>query len=182
VVVVNRFSGDTDQELELITRRALEMGAFRAVISEVHARGGAGGADFARAVMDAASEPSSFQHLYPLSMPIREKIEILAREIYGAERVKFYDEAERKMQRLTERGYADLPVCMAKTQYSLSHDPDLKNRPKGYVFTVRSLNVSVGAGFLVPVAGDIMLMPGMPAQPALRGMDLTGEGEVKGLF
>jgi formate--tetrahydrofolate ligase len=132
--------------------------------------------------MEAAAEPSSFEHLYPLSLPIPDKIEILAREIYGAERVKFYDEAERKMGRFTERGYGELPVCMAKTQYSLSHDPQLKNRPEGYIFTVRDLNVSLGAGFLVPMAGDIMLMPGLPASPALQSMDLTSEGEVTGLF
>ena len=182
VVAVNRFETDSDREVELILRRALEAGAFRAEVSEVHARGGAGGESLAEAVAEAAEQPSAFEHLYSLSLSIREKIEILAREIYGAERVKFYDEAERRMRSFTERGYAALPVCMAKTQYSLSHDPLLKNRPEGYVFTVRDLDVAAGAGFLVPMAGDIMLMPGLPARPALCDMDLTEEGEVEGLF
>ena len=150
--------------------------------SRVHAEGGEGGLDFARAVMEAAAMESEFRHLYPLDLPIREKIEILAREVYGADRVKFYDLALKKMKGFEDRGYGDFPLCMAKTQYSLSHDPLLKNRPEGYVFTVRDLKVSVGAGFLVPLAGDIMMMPGLPARPALQGMDLTDEGEIIGLF
>jgi formate--tetrahydrofolate ligase len=182
VVAVNRFAKDTDQEIDFILKKAGELGAHGAAVSEVHAKGGEGGKALAEAVKKAADEKSDFKHLYPLSLPIREKIEVLARKIYGAERVKFYDEALKKIASFTERGYGELPICMAKTQYSLSHDPDLKNRPEGYVFTVRDISASLGAGFLVPRAGDIMLMPGLPAQPALTGMDLTEEGEVVGLF
>jgi formate--tetrahydrofolate ligase len=182
VVAVNRFDTDSDEELDFIKRRVLEMGAAGAEVSDVHARGGEGGVALAEAVCKAAQRPSTFRHLYPLDLPIREKIEVLAREVYGAARVKFYDEAEMKMRSFTERGYGRMPICMAKTQYSLSHDPELKGRPEGYVFTVRDVNVSKGAGFLVPMAGDIMLMPGLPANPALKEMDLTDEGEVVGLF
>jgi len=182
VVAINRFIGDSDAEIALIKKRAVELGALRAEVSDVHSRGGEGGIELAEAVKEAAEIGSSFKHLYPLSMSIREKIEILAKEIYGAERVKFYDEAEKLMRSYTDRGYGDLPICMAKTQYSLSHDPSLKNRPEGYIFTVRSLKVSVGAGFLIPLAGDILMMPGLPAHPALKDIELTDEGEVVGLF
>ncbi len=182
VVAINRFATDSDAEVELIRKKAVEAGALDAVVSDVHARGGEGGLEFAKVVVEASEGASSFRHLYPLDLPIRDKIEILTKEVYGAERVKFYDEAEKKMRSYTERGYDKLPICMAKTQYSLSHDPSLKNRPEGYVFTVRDLKVSLGAGFLIPVAGDIMLMPGLPAHPTLKEMELTEDGEVVGLF
>ena len=183
VVAVNRFPGDTDREVETLREAALRLGAEEAVVSDVHARGGEGGVEFAEGVLRVLeNRESRFRCLYPLDMPIREKIETLAVRIYGAERVKFYDEVLRRIDRYADRGYGDLPICMAKTQYSLSHDPALKNRPEGYVFTVKDLSVSVGAGFLVPRAGDIMLMPGLTARPALVDMDLTGEGKVTGLF
>ncbi len=182
VVAVNRFSTDTDSEVELIRDTALELGADDAVVSDVHARGGDGGIAFAEAVVKTLDKPARFQHLYPLELSLKEKVEILATRIYGAERVKFYDEVLRKMDRFTERGYGKMPICMAKTQYSLSHDPALKNRPEGYVFTVKDMTAAAGAGFIVPMAGDIMLMPGLTAEPALLQMDLTEEGEVVGLF
>lgn len=188
VVAVNRFPSDTDREVEWLREAALTLGAEEAVVSDVHARGGAGGEDFAEAVLRAADsgkslgEAAQFRHLYPLDLPIKQKIETLATRIYGAGRVKFYDEVLRKMDKLTERGYDKMPICMAKTQYSLSHDPALKNRPEGYVFTVKDMRVSVGAGFIVPLAGDIMLMPGLTGKPALMDMDLTEKGEVVGLF
>ena len=182
VVAVNRFPTDTDSEVELVRDTALELGADSAVISDVHARGGEGGIAFAEAVVETLEKPARFQHLYPLDLSLKEKVEVLATRIYGAEKVKFYDEVLRKMDRFTERGYANMPICMAKTQYSLSHDPALKNRPDGYVFTVKDMTAAAGAGFIVPMAGDIMLMPGLTAKPALLQMDLTEEGEVVGLF
>ncbi len=188
VVAVNRFPTDTDSEVEFLREAALSLGAEEAVVSDVHAQGGAGGEAFAEAVLraveggDDRESKAQFRHLYPLDLPIRQKVETLATRIYGAERVKFYDEVLRKMEKFTERGYGNLPICMAKTQYSLSHDPELKNRPEGYVFTVKDMRVSVGAGFIVPLAGDIMLMPGLTGKPALMEMDLTEKGEVIGLF
>jgi formate--tetrahydrofolate ligase len=182
VVAVNRFPGDTDAEVEAIREAALDLGAEAAAVSDVHARGGEGGVDLAGALLEALKTPSRFEHLYPLDIPIKEKIETLAVRVYGAEKVKFYDEVLRKMEKFTERGYGSLPICMAKTQYSLSHDPALKNRPEGYVFTVKDMTAAAGAGFLVPRAGDIMLMPGLTASPALLQMDLTDDGDVVGLF
>ncbi len=182
VVAVNRFPYDTEKEMEVVRESALRLGADEAVVSDVHARGGDGGTAFAEAVLRAIGKGARFKHLYPLDLSIREKVELLATRIYGAERVKFYDEVLRKMERFTERGYGGMPICMAKTQYSLSHDPSLKNRPEGYVFTLKDMKAAVGAGFIVPMAGDIMLMPGLTAEPALTSMDLTEEGEIVGLF
>lgn len=182
VVAVNRFPTDSDREVEFVREAALELGADEAAISDVHARGGEGGVPYAEAVLRALEKPSAFRHLYPLEMPLEKKIEVLATEIYGAERVKFYDEVLRKMDRFMERGYGNMPICMAKTQYSLSHDPALKNRPEGYLFTIKDMSAAVGSGFIVPMAGDIMSMPGLTAQPALLQMDLSRDGEVVGLF
>ena len=182
VVAVNRFPFDTDREVEMLREAALDLGAEEAAVSTVFIRGGEGGVALAEAVERAAAGRKAFKHLYPLDIPLREKIEILATRVYGAGRVKFYDEVLRKMDRFTERGYGGLPICMAKTQYSLSHDPALKNRPEGYIFTVKDMTAAAGAGFIVPRAGDIMLMPGLTGEPALLRMDLTEDGEIVGLF
>ncbi|MEW6517057.1 MAG: formate--tetrahydrofolate ligase [candidate division FCPU426 bacterium] len=182
VVAINRFATDQPQELELIKRQALKYGAVAAVPSEVHARGGEGGRALAEAVVAAAQQPSAFKFLYPLEAPIKEKIETIAAKIYGADGVDYLPEAEKKIELYTRLGYDRLPICMAKTHLSLSHDPKLKGRPRGFRVPVRDVRASVGAGFLYPLLGDMRTMPGLPSQPAGNFIDLTPDGKVKGLF
>ncbi len=182
VVVVNRFPGDTDAELDRVVKSAKDLGAFDAAISEAHGRGGEGAVAVAEALQKAAEAPSEFRHLYPSDMPIREKIETLAHEIYGADGVDFGPGVLPKIRRYTENGFGSLPICMAKTQYSISHDPKLKGRPRGFRLPIRDIRAAVGAGFLYPLAGDIQTMPGLPTHPAGEGMDIDDKGNVRGLF
>lgn len=183
VVAVNRFPTDTDAEVEAVRRAALEAGAVAAVPSEQYARGGAGALELAEAVVKAAQEPSRMTFLYPLDLPIREKIEVIATRVYGADGVDFEPEAEKKLKLYTELGYDRLPVCMAKTHLSLSHDPALKGRPKGFRLPVRDIRAAAGAGYLYPLCGDMRTMPGLPKVPAATRVDLDLEtGRVVGLF
>ncbi|MGQ9668433.1 MAG: formate--tetrahydrofolate ligase, partial [Anaerolineae bacterium] len=154
-----------------------------AYVSNVWAEGGAGGAELAQAVVKACEKPSQFRFLYPLDMPIKEKIETIAREIYRADGVDFAPAAEKKIELYTKLGYGNMPICMAKTHLSFSHDPTLKGAPRGYRLPVRDIRASVGAGFLYPLCGDMRTMPGLPARPAFVDVDLDLEtGRVKGLF
>ncbi|MEQ8764952.1 MAG: formate--tetrahydrofolate ligase [Planctomycetota bacterium] len=182
VVAVNRFPTDTEKEIELIRERALAAGASAAIISEVHAKGGEGGEDFGQALVEAAESPSEFKHLYPLDISIREKLETLATRLYGAGSVSFSPLALRKMKRFEERGWGQLPVCVAKTALSLSHDPALRGAPKGYEFPITDIRASVGAGFLYALAGDIMTMPGLGSSPAYQQIDIDEHGQPMGLF
>ncbi len=182
VVAINRFATDHDREIELVRTQALSFGAVSAVPSEVHARGGEGGRALAEAVVAAADQPKQFKFLYPLEASIKEKLEIIATRIYGAEGVDYLPAAEKKVAQYTELGYDRLPICMAKTHLSLSHDPKLKGRPRGFRVPVRDIRASVGAGFLYPLLGDMRTMPGLPSQPAGNQIDLTPEGKVTGLF
>lgn len=182
VVAVNRFTDDTDAEIELVRRMAKEAGAEDAVPSDVWAHGGAGGEDLARAVVAACDKPSDFKLLYPDDMPIKEKIETIATEIYGADGVDFAPLAEQKIKQYTEYGWDKLPICMAKTHLSLSHDPALKGAPTGYRLPVRDIRASVGAGFLYPLCGDMRTMPGLPSVPAGTKIDIDEHGNVVGLF
>ena len=182
VVAVNRFATDSEHELELIKSHALKLGARAAVTMEVHARGGEGGRELAAAVVAAASEKSDFKFLYPLEASIKEKIETIAKKIYGADGVDYLPEAEKKIKLYTELGYDRLPICMAKTHLSLSHDPKLKGRPKNFRVPVRDVRASIGAGFLYPLLGDMRTMPGLPSVPAGNNIDLTPDGKIKGLF
>ncbi len=182
VVAVNRFPSDTPAELELIREIALEAGAFDAVISDVHTRGGDGGVALAEAVERAASKPSKFDFLYPLDAPIKTKIETIARTMYGASGVDFLPDAEKEISWLTDHGFAHLPICMAKTQLSLSHEPKLKGRPLGFRVPVRTIRGALGAGFLVAFCGDIMLMPGLPSTPGATQIDIDADGRIVGLF
>jgi len=183
VVAVNRFATDTEAELEMVKERAIEAGAEDACISEVWAKGGAGGAELAEAVVEACDKPSHFQFLYPLDIPIKEKIEAIATKVYGADGVDYDAEAERKIRLYTRLGYDKLPINMAKTHLSLSHDPSLKGVPKGWRLPIRDIRASVGAGFLYPVCGEMRTMPGLPSTPAFLNVDLNLEtGEVIGLF
>jgi formate--tetrahydrofolate ligase len=183
VVALNEFAGDTEAELLRIEGFCAERGVAVAR-ARVHAEGGAGGLELADRVIAAAESASagSFRFLYPLEMPIREKIATIAREVYGADGVEYTRPAERDVERLAEIGLGDLPVCIAKTQYSLSDDPARLGRPRGFHVTVSQVRPSAGAGFLVVLTGDIMTMPGLPKKPAAEGMRVDPDGTIHGLF
>lgn len=182
VVAVNRFPTDTDAELAEVKEAALQAGAMAAVESNVWARGGAGGAELAEAVVAACEQESDFRFLYPLEAPITQKIETICTEIYGASGVEYSRTAERKIRRFEEQGLGDLPICMAKTHLSLSHDPKLKGRPTGFTVPIEDVRASVGAGFLYPMCGEIRTMPGLPTRPAAEDVDIDEDGEIVGLF
>jgi len=182
VVAINLFASDTDREVETVGKIALENGAFAVEISEVWEKGGEGGKDLAEAVVRACDEPQNFHFLYPLDIPIKEKIEIIATQIYGADGVTYEPKAEAGIKRFTELGWDKLPICMAKTHLSLSHDPNLKGRPRGFKVPVRDIRPSIGAGFLYPLCGEMSTMPGLPSEPAGNKVDIDGEGKVVGLF
>jgi len=182
VVSINAFPTDTEAEHALIKDAALKAGAFDAVISKSWALGGEGAADLAMAVDKAASMPHEPKLLYPLDMSLKDKIEIIARQIYRAGSVVYTPEANAALEKYTALGYGNFPICMAKTQYSLSHDPALKGAPKGFEFPVREVRLSAGAGFIVPITGEITTMPGLPSKPAYIGMDIdTATGRITGL-
>ena len=182
VVAINKFTTDTDAEIELIRKRAIEAGAEDAVPSEVWAYGGAGGENLARAVVRAAEKGNDFHHLYPLEASIKEKIETIATKIYGADGVDFLPLAEQKVKLYTNLGFDKLPICMAKTHLSLSHDQNLKGRPRGFRVPIRDIRASVGAGFLYPLLGEMRTMPGLPSAPAGEKVDIDEEGRTVGLF
>jgi formyltetrahydrofolate synthetase len=183
VVAVNRFKDDTDNEVEVVRKAALAAGAEDAVMSNHWTEGGKGSIELGKAVMAACEKPSDFKFLYPLEMSIKEKIETIAREIYGADGVEFLPEAEKKIETYTRLGFDNLPMCMAKTHLSLSHDGNLKGVPKGFTVPVRDIRASVGAGFLYPLLGTMSTMPGLPTRPVYYEVDLDLEtGKVIGLF
>ncbi len=182
VVAVNRFPGDTDDELATVRRLALEHGAHAAEINDAFERGGAGAAELAEAVVDAADQPSSFDYLYPDDAPIAEKIEAIAKRAYGADGVYFLAAAENDIKRFTDQGLGNVPICMAKTHLSISHDPALLNAPTGFVVPVRAVRAYTGAGWLVALCGDMQTMPGLGATPAAFNVDIDDEGRTIGLF
>ena len=182
VVAVNVFPTDTDKEVEVVKKVAIGAGAENAVVSEAFTKGGAGAADLAKAVAKAASRPSNFKFLYPLDMSIKEKIERVATRMYGAREVEYEKLAEKQIKVLTDNGFDKLPVCMAKTHLSLSHDPKVKGRPRDFKFPVREVRVSAGAGFLYALCGDMMTMPGLPSVPGGTKVDIDSEGNVVGMF
>ncbi len=181
VVAINRFPSDTPEELELVRDYCRQLGVSAAV-SEVVARGGQGGVELAEAVLAVLeSERSQFRPLYKWDQSVKEKLHTLATEIYGADGVAFTGQAERDIKRIEELGVADLPLCVAKSQHSLSDDPTLKGAPTGWTLTVKEIRLSLGAGFLVPLTGDILTMPGLPALPAAEKIDIDAEGNIIGL-
>jgi formate--tetrahydrofolate ligase len=182
VVAINVFPSDTEAEIALIRERAVAAGAEGAWRSEVFARGGEGGEALAAAVLEAAGKPKAFRPLYDLDRPVKEKIEAIATRIYGADGVDYLPAAERAIARCTRLGWDRLPVCMAKTHLSLSHDPALVGRPRGFRVPVRDVRASVGAGFLYALLGDMMTMPGLPSEPNAWKIDLDAEGRIHGLF
>lgn len=183
VVAINRFVTDTEAEINLIKQAAVQAGAEGAFVSEVWAKGGEGGAELAEAVIAACEKPSEFRFLYPDNMSIKDKIETIAREIYRADGVTYTPEANQKIELFTKLGYDKLPVCMAKTHLSFTHDPTLKGAPRGWMLPVVDVRASVGAGFLYPLCGTMRTMPGLPSRPAFTDVDLDLEtGRVVGLF
>ncbi|MCG3134479.1 MAG: Formate--tetrahydrofolate ligase [Planctomycetes bacterium] len=182
VVIVNCFPGDSEREVQWVREQAVKAGAFRAEVSLAFAKGGAGMEDVARALVAACDAAGDFRFCYPDSMSIREKIETLATKLYGADGVDYEPAAVEAIDRFTRWGFGHLPICMAKTQLSISHDPALRARPSGYRFPVRDVRLSAGAGFLYPLAGTMMTMPGLPKKPGLLGMDLDENGLAAGLF
>lgn len=183
VVAVNQFFTDTPAEMELVRKMAVEEGgALDAVISNHWGLGGKGAVDLAGAVVKAAEQPSDFKFLYSLDSPIKQKIETIAKEIYGADGVEYSDEAEIRIAEYTRLGFDKLPICMAKTHLSLSHDPDLKGVPKGFTIPITDVRASVGAGFLYPILGKISTMPGLPTRPAFMDIDIDpATGKILGL-
>ena len=182
VVAVNAFSYDSDAELEAMARISLDAGASAAPLSYVHPKGGEGGVELAEAVVAACDEPSEFKFLYDLDASIKDKIETIATKIYGADGVDYSSDAEKNIETFTEQGYANLPICMAKTHLSLTHDPLLKGRPTGFTVPIRDVRPSIGAGFLYPLCGEMRTMPGLPTTPAAMAVDIDEDGNTVGLF
>ena len=182
VVCVNHFTSDFDSEVEAIRRVAAEEGA-RCAVSTHWAEGGAGAIELAKAVIEAAEEPTDFNFLYELNQPIKAKIEKIATTIYGADGVSYEAEAERQIRQYESAGFGKLPICMAKTHLSLSHDPALKGAPTGFTVPIREVRASVGAGFIYPLLGQMRTMPGLSSSPAAEKVDIDFEtGQVVGLF
>lgn len=183
VVAVNAFKTDSEAELDLVSRLAKEHGAFDAVKCTHWAEGGKGALALAQAVQRASQAPSSFQLLYDLKLPVEDKIRIIAQKIYGADDIELLPEAQHKAEVYTKQGFGDLPICMAKTHLSLSHNPEQKGVPTGFVLPIRDIRASVGAGFLYPLVGTMSTMPGLPTRPCFYDIDLDPKTEqVNGLF
>ncbi|MDI6907280.1 MAG: formate--tetrahydrofolate ligase [Thermoanaerobacterales bacterium] len=182
VVAVNRFTHDTDSEVETVRRFALAAGARAACQHTAWAEGGAGAVELARAVAEACEGKTDFRFLYPDDLSIKEKIDIMATRVYNAREVHYEPLAERKIRQFEALGWGNLPICMAKTHLSISHDPTWKNVPSDYVFPIRDLRVSAGAGFIYPLAGKMQTMPGLPSRPAAFRIDIDENGRVVGLF
>ena len=181
VVAVNAFPTDTKEELDFVEAKCREMGA-EAALSEVWAKGGEGGLKLAEKVEAALGKPSDFHFIYDEKDTVEHKIDTVAREIYGAEGVDYTDAAKKQLREIEALGFGKMPVCMAKTQYSLSDDPGKLGRPTNFRITVKELRVSAGAGFLVALTGNILTMPGLPKKPAAENMDIDKDGRITGLF
>ena len=183
VVAINAFPTDTPAEVEAVQQVSLEAGARAAVVANHWAEGGAGAMDLAAAVWDAAEEGApNFQLLYPDEAPLADKIEAIATKIYGADGVDYLPAARKQLAQYEALGYGHLPICMAKTQYSLSHDAALKGRPSGFRVPIREVRLSAGAGFVTPLAGEMRTMPGLPSRPGGENIDIDAAGEILGLF
>ncbi len=182
VVSINLFPTDSPAEIELVRQTAMNAGALDAVPTNIFAEGGKGGVDLARAVVKATEQPSNYRPLYELDVPIKKKIETIAREIYGAGNIVYLPAAERAIRSYTRLGYDNLPICMAKTHLSLSADPSLLARPEGFELTVREVRLSAGAGFIYPILGEMRTMPGLGSKPGGLNVDIDDEGNILGLF
>ncbi len=182
VVAVNAFPGDSTKDLDRVRQLALERGAWAAEINYGFEKGGAGAVTLAETVSEAAAQPSAFEPIYSLDLPIREKIEAIATRVYGADGIELLPAAKKAADRYEKQGLGGLPICMAKTHLSLSHDPKLRNAPTGFTVPVRDIRAYTGAGWLVALCGDMQQMPGLGKQPAAAEIDLGPDGRTVGLF
>jgi formate--tetrahydrofolate ligase len=181
VVAINAFETDTAAEMDVVTKECNAIGVPVAT-STVWAEGGAGGMELAKTLLEVLKTPTQFKPIYELDQPVKDKIAAIAIKIYGAKDVAYLADAEKSLKQIEKQGFAGLPICMAKTQYSLSDDPKALGAPSGHTVTIRDLKVSAGAGFIVAYAGSIMTMPGLPLHPAAEAMDIDDDGVIKGLF
>jgi len=182
VVAINRFTSDTDEEINVVQQRCEQLG-FQAVVADVWGKGGEGAMDLASAVVaKVESTQKQFSPLYDRNLSVKKKIEIICTKVYGADHVEYSSEASKDLRRIKKLGLENLPICIAKTQKSLSDDPGQIGRPKGFTVTVREIEIAAGAGFLIPITGDMMRMPGLPATPASENIDIDEHGEITGLF
>ncbi|WIH82585.1 formate--tetrahydrofolate ligase [Brachyspira pilosicoli] len=181
VVAINKFVSDTDKEVELIKKHCEEM-VVDISLCEVWEKGGEGGEDLAKKIVKATSEESNYKPLYNLDKPIKEKIEYICKEIYGAGEVKFSNKANKMMKKIESIGFGGLPICMSKTQKSISDNPALLNAPKGYTLNIDEIKLASGAGFIIAMAGGIIDMPGLPKVPAACNIDIDENGKITGLF
>lgn len=181
VIALNKFSSDTEEEINMVRKAAEKRGA-RIALSEVWEKGGEGGLELAREVLAATEENRTYKPLYDLDLPLKKKIETIATKIYGADGVEYTSQALSTLKNLEEKGFGKLPVCMAKTQLSISDDPKMLGRPKNYKINVREVRISAGAGFVVAICGSIMTMPGLPKKPAAESIDIDDDGNITGLF
>jgi formyltetrahydrofolate synthetase len=182
VVAVNRFPGDSEQEVELVRRLAVDHGAYAAEVNDAFERGGEGAAALAEATVAAADEPHSFDFVYPLDAPIVDKIEAIATRVYGADGIFVLKTARDKIDQYERGGLGELPICMAKTHLSLAHDAALTNAPVGFTVTIRDVRAYTGAGWIVALCGDMQTMPGLTSSPAAFNVDIDDEGRTVGLF
>src|SRR6266540_528702 len=182
VVAINRFPGDTTEEIELVRKLAVEQGAYAAEVNDAFEQGGAGAAALAEAVVAAADEPSNFDYIYPIDAPIEQKIEAIAKRVYGADGIFLLKTTRDKIEQFNQTGLNRLPICMAKTHLSLSHDATLANAPTGFTVTIRDLRAYTGAGWLVALCGDMQTMPGLGRSAAAVNVDIDDEGRTVGLF
>jgi formyltetrahydrofolate synthetase len=183
VVAINSFPTDTPAEVEAIREVALAAGARAAVVATHFTDGGKGATDLAEAVWDATHDGSAnFQLLYPDEMPLADKIHTIVTKIYGGSDVEYLPAARKSLKQYEDLGYGHLPICMAKTQYSLSHDAALKNRPTGFTVPIREIRLSAGAGFITPICGEMRTMPGLPSRPGGEKIDIDADGNIVGLF
>jgi formate--tetrahydrofolate ligase len=182
VVAINKFATDSEEEIQVVIKRCEDLGV-KVALCEAWEKGGEGATELAMAVKEAAeSGKSNFTPLYRFEWSIEQKIEIIARKIYGAAEVEYSVKAKQQIKLFKKIGLDKLPVCIAKTQYSLSDDPKLTNRPSGFIIKIREFDIAAGAGFIIPIAGTIMRMPGLPSKPAAESIDIDADGNITGLF
>ncbi len=181
VVAINAFPKDTKAELDLVEAKCRALGV-NVALSEVWAKGGEGGEQLAREVVRLCEQPNSFEFAYDINLPVREKIEAIARKIYHADGVTILPNAQKQIEQIEKLGLDKVPICIAKTQYSFSDDPSLLGAPRGWTLTVRNIKISAGAGFIVALTGEIMTMPGLPPVPAAERIDVDSSGKISGLF
>jgi formyltetrahydrofolate synthetase len=181
VVAVNRFPSDSERELQAIRHLAMQFGARSVSVTDCFATGSRGAIELADAVSDACRSGSDFRMLYHLETPLREKFTKIAQDVYGADGVDFAPDAERQLERLIDADYGNLPVCIAKIQYSLSHDPTRLGRPQGFRIPIHDVTLAAGAGYVYGLAGEIITMPALPSKPAAMHIELANDGQIIGL-